>query len=512
MNKNLKRTIAVALSLSALSAVTQMSNMNLLSTKAYAASSSYRLTDIDLEDSSGNDITLYEDSDYDDELDDDSTLRTTYYAKVSSSKSKVKVNTYGGDGTVRIFKGTSSTAYEEGDSISISSGKTTLYINVYDDDTNEDDMSRTKNYERQYKVIVQRGSDDDDDDDENDDVFLDNISLSDGDISFSKRTNSYNIKVSSSVDEITVKAEPANEDDYTVRINGSKVYEDDNWKKTIDLDKGKNTITITVEDDDDNKRTYTLYVTRGTSSTTSDKIYLDTLKVGSTELKLTEDVKDYNLSVKSSVEKIAIFADPKDVDYTVTIDGSTVKSSDDYKKTVELEEDKVNTFKVKVKNTSGTEQVYTINIGRGDVPASKYPVINGSNANNNSNVNNNVSANRNKWVQTGGLWQYYDGMGNAVKDTWVGNYYLDSNSYMLANTWKYISNAWYYFNASGAKHTGWLLNGGQWYYLNSDGRMVTGWFKDFDGQWYYLQDNGAMAKNTTIDGYKLGSNGAWITR
>jgi hypothetical protein len=33
---------------------------------------------------------------------------------------------------------------------------------------------------------------------------------------------------------------------------------------------------------------------------------------------------------------------------------------------------------------------------------------------------------------------------------------------------------------------------------------------DVDGRYYYLYSNGSMAYNTTIGGYKLGLNGAWI--
>ena len=40
--------------------------------------------------------------------------------------------------------------------------------------------------------------------------------------------------------------------------------------------------------------------------------------------------------------------------------------------------------------------------------------------------------------------------------------------------------------------------------------MKTGWFQDTDGRWYYLNANGSMAANTTVDGYVLGANGAWI--
>ena len=50
-------------------------------------------------------------------------------------------------------------------------------------------------------------------------------------------------------------------------------------------------------------------------------------------------------------------------------------------------------------------------------------------------------------------------------------------------------------------------NSGWWY---ADGSSwVTGW-KLLDGKWYYFNSNGYMENNTTIDGYKLGSDGAWI--
>ena len=58
--------------------------------------------------------------------------------------------------------------------------------------------------------------------------------------------------------------------------------------------------------------------------------------------------------------------------------------------------------------------------------------------------------------------------------------------------------------------TGWCNVGTSWYYLDYDGAMKTGWFKDSDGKYYYLYQSGEMAVNTTISGYKLGNNGAWI--
>lgn len=75
---------------------------------------------------------------------------------------------------------------------------------------------------------------------------------------------------------------------------------------------------------------------------------------------------------------------------------------------------------------------------------------------------------------------------------------------------KDINGIWNYINADGNKAIGWLQDGGAWYYLNASGIMLTGWIND-NGTWYYCNTSGAMLANTTIDGYVLGNNGAWIS-
>ncbi|WP_238917188.1 hypothetical protein [Clostridium sp. YIM B02555] len=69
--------------------------------------------------------------------------------------------------------------------------------------------------------------------------------------------------------------------------------------------------------------------------------------------------------------------------------------------------------------------------------------------------------------------------------------------------------AWTYAKADGTKAIGWLQDGVNWFYLNSSGIMQTGWIND-NGTWYYCNELGAMLYNATVDGYVLGSNGAWI--
>ncbi|WP_459481359.1 beta strand repeat-containing protein [Clostridium saccharoperbutylacetonicum] len=114
--------------------------------------------------------------------------------------------------------------------------------------------------------------------------------------------------------------------------------------------------------------------------------------------------------------------------------------------------------------------------------------------------------------------------------------------------WVKDNGYWYFFNKAGTMITGWYKseNGdwtfdgkdtvGQWFHLGKDGKMDMGWFKDTDGswyflcdgndygalgymetgwklsngKWYFLKENGAMASNTVVDGYTLGSDGAWV--
>ncbi|MBW6410249.1 N-acetylmuramoyl-L-alanine amidase family protein [Clostridium weizhouense] len=118
----------------------------------------------------------------------------------------------------------------------------------------------------------------------------------------------------------------------------------------------------------------------------------------------------------------------------------------------------------------------------------------------------------NKWVCPYGNWYYLNADGSMAHSGWLndrGNwYYLNGNGNMLTG-WQYVNGTWYFMQESGAMKTGWLNDRGNWYYLNSNGSMKTGWLND-NGAWYYLEGSGRMLSNTTVDGYRLGANGAWI--
>ena len=116
------------------------------------------------------------------------------------------------------------------------------------------------------------------------------------------------------------------------------------------------------------------------------------------------------------------------------------------------------------------------------------------------------------WVKNSdGTWSYNKADGTKatgwlnLNGTW---YYLNNNGIMQTG-WLNLNGTWYYLQSSGAMATGWLNLNGTWYYLQPSGAMHTGWLND-NGTWYYLQSSGAMATNTTVDGYRLGANGAWI--
>ena len=73
--------------------------------------------------------------------------------------------------------------------------------------------------------------------------------------------------------------------------------------------------------------------------------------------------------------------------------------------------------------------------------------------------------------------------------------------------WKQDSNGWW--NTEGTSYSvGWKEIDGKWYYFGQDGYMKTGWIK-YGGKSYYLNSDGSMAHDATIDGFTVGSDGAW---
>jgi lactocepin len=124
----------------------------------------------------------------------------------------------------------------------------------------------------------------------------------------------------------------------------------------------------------------------------------------------------------------------------------------------------------------------------------------------------NNSVKSTNWVKVRNTW-YYLGSDGKMQTGWVKYqnkwYFLNKSGAMAVNQWVLYQNKWYYLGGDGTMQSGWISPNGKWYYLNGNGQMVTGW-KQLGRKWYFFYTNGQLAVNTTINGYKLGSDGAWI--
>lgn len=115
------------------------------------------------------------------------------------------------------------------------------------------------------------------------------------------------------------------------------------------------------------------------------------------------------------------------------------------------------------------------------------------------------------WLNYQGAWYYLNSIGQ-METGWIKDgtqkYFL-KDSGIMATGWMVYEGHWYYLRNNGTLATGWVQSGSTWYYMKSDGTMVTGWMQ-LGNKWYYFNGNGTMACNVTIDGYKLGKDGAWV--
>lgn len=478
MNKNLKRIIALTLAISAygtISAITPGTFLDKTATTVYAASYSPddgELKTLKIESLDGDSLDLRDDYNGSNvKLSED----REYYSKLTTDSDGIEISSKveGDDYVVKIFTSDKedAIAYEPGDEILLEKGDTTLYIRTYE---SESAFRKAKNSlddvsicEEEYVLNIRKTKESSYEDSSQDPVYLYSLESSRGDISFLKGKTSYSLKVDSTIDHINVTAVPEDDDD-RVRINGSLVDSDDKYKRSVDLDNGKNEIKIKVTDSKDNQRTYTLNVTRGSSSDDAqDEIYLDELTLSEGDIDFDKDETEYTVDLDEQVSKITIGATPEDEDYAVTIDGEEVVSDDDYEKKVSLDKGE-NEIKVKVLDElNDEERTYTLTINRGEATDTDDKDEDKADEN---------TGKASNWVETDDGWMYNDENGKPLKDSWL--YDKDAKVY-------------YYLNAEGIRETGWVKYKDLWYLLNEDGVMQTGW-KQVNGLWYKLDENGAM--------------------
>lgn len=439
MNKKIKRIISIVMAITIFSVVEPLSPSNIGITKVYA--SSYQLTNLQMQDSSGNDISLYKNDNYTKELDSNDYIASTYYAKLSSDDKKVKFDTSGfSSGTIKIFKSGSNKAYNPGDDISVKTGKTTFYIRLYESYSED----RPTDCNNEYKVIVKRYSSEEEkaiSDDTQGNIYLKTIELDYGDtpLGFDRQKTTYNVKVADDVKSIIVKAEPE-DGATTIKINDATVDENDDYKRTVNLEKGINKVEITLSQDDEDKRTYIVNINRGNTSSTTDGS-----NNTATDNKSNEDGNDTNTT-----------------------------------QTHNISEDKGNGSNKNENNNTYTKS------------PNKWVQDNGKWKYNDS-YGNSI---KDTWYYDSayGKNYYFDQDGNMITG-WLNlnnNWYYLNLDGSMATGWQHIGYYWYYLDYDGKMRTGWLKDSdGKYYYLyESSGSMA----HDTIINGYKLGSNGVWIK------------------
>ncbi|MBN1069056.1 choline-binding protein A [Clostridium botulinum] len=374
-----------------------------------------------------------------------SKTKTSYDVDVNSSVDEIEIKAKPSDKdyTVRIdgTKVKDSNGYEG--TVDLKKGKNVIEVSVTDEDDNE----------KIYTLNVYRGGRDSSssdssnsgkEDNKQDPVYLDDLKLNNGDIKldFNKKVTSYDVKVASNIDSVTIEAEP-DDDEYDVTVDKKKVNSKN--QRTVDLTLNKkNVIEVKVTNEDDEYRTYTLNITRGTVSSSNDN-------------------------------------NSNNNPGTVTPGGGNNNSSSS--------NNNASTIKGKwVKTSNGNWQYYDAN---GIVLKNQwFKDTNGKwyYLTEDGNMKTNWLKNNDKWYYLN-----YDGsmMTGWIKINGFWNYFNTDGAMLVG--WYKIGDNWYYSNADGAMRTGWLQEGKTKYYLNDDGTMQKGQ-KTISGVNYNFDASGKLVE------------------
>jgi len=404
MNKRIRKVTSIIAVMAAFSLVEPLNSFDLMTTTAYA--STYSLNDIELNTPGGSDISLYENENYTKKLDNAKSIKDTYYVKLSSDNSKVIVNTSKSNGIVKIIKDHSSKVYDEGDSIPILTGKTTLRIRVYD----TYDSEKPNDYKEDYRVIIKRYSSAEEQEiinDDSGDIYLQKLEVDYGSIpvGFNRQKYKYNATVDADVKSISIKAQPE-DGATTVRINNIKVDENVDYKKMVSLNKGNNEIEIKLSQDYEKDRIYTININRGESAATV------------TENK-TQDTNNTAVSTTNANEK--------NVTNTNKNENNSIDTANANKWIKVLDKWRYNdSYGRQIKNTWFYDRSY----GKNYYFDSEGNMATG-------------------WLNLNNIWYYLNGDGS------------------MQTGWKQLGDNWYYLNSDGKMATGWFKdNDNKYYYLN----------------------------------------------
>ncbi len=118
------------------------------------------------------------------------------------------------------------------------------------------------------------------------------------------------------------------------------------------------------------------------------------------------------------------------------------------------------------------------------------------------------------WRQIDGNWYYFDENCALMKDTWIGNDYVDESGIWIQEAGKgqWISSGshWWFCHPDGSyTKSDWEVIAGKTYYFDEAGWMVIGW-QWIDGKCYYFEPGGTMATDTWIGNDYVDESGVWV--
>lgn len=176
--------------------------------------------------------------------------------------------------------------------------------------------------------------------------YLSSLSLSSGQLNFSKTVSSYTVDVENNVSSITVSGQV---EDSKARVSGLGSY---------NLNVYENPINVIVTAEDGSRRTYTINVRRkdelGNPVFVSSNTDIDTLTLSACDLSFSNLIDDYACVVRNDVHQSTL---------SVTASNPTITL--DYPSSVELNVG-INTIKVKVSAENGDVRIITLIIERSD--------------------------------------------------------------------------------------------------------------------------------------------------
>jgi glucan-binding YG repeat protein len=415
MHQKIKYIIAASLVIGAISGVIPTDTFGLGTVKVYAATyteaSKGQLTSLDLTWGGGNEIEL-RDSYSGDKV--DLTEKSDYYVELKGiSGFNISAEVKGSGYVVKQF--TSADKTEKGKDVGafdINSGYTKIYLRTYKSEDAYKEAYENGNVsscEKTYIIYVKKATTSSQIEQDREYAYLSNIHLSDGIVNFSKKETSYDVNIDEALDKITVRATPEEDDDY-VEINGNAVYKDDNFEKTINLDKGNNTIKIHVEHEDDDT-TYTLNLNRGKVSSTATK------------------TDDTNFPIQSNTSKVNVWQENNGKWRYIDGSGEVLKNQFWFDKNTGI-------------------NYYLKEDG--------YRATGWFNNNNNWYYFSENGDMKTGWVNLDKNW-----------------YYLNQNGIMKMGWLEDSAGNSYYLDNNGAMKVGWIESSdGKWYYLDSTGKMI----------------------------------------